>query len=138
GLLIYRNNWIIKNNIGFIGLSLLLLLALLMPHFEFNWLVELLIVLFYFPVIVSLGAGSILSPKVKKICEFSGNISYPLYMTHYAGIWIFGNYFLTTDPNPNELTLVIVTGTLLMILFAYLVMTFYDIPLRKYLTKRFK
>ncbi len=138
GLLIYRNNWIIKNSIGFIRLSFLLLLALLMPYFEFNWLVELFIVLLYFPLLISLGAGSILSPKVEKACEFSGNISYPLYMTHYAGIWIFGNYFLTTNPNPNELTLVIVSGTVLMVLFAYLVMIFYDIPLRRYLTKRFK
>ncbi len=138
GLLIYRNNWIIKNRIGFFGLSLMLLLALLMPHFEFNWLVELVIVLFYFPLLVSLGAGSALSTKVEKACEFSGNISYPLYMTHYAGIWIFGNYFLTTNPNPDELTLVIATGTLLMVLFAYLTMVFYDLPLRKYLTKRLK
>lgn len=138
GLLIYRNNWIIENRIGFLGLSLMLLLALLMPHFDFNWLVELLIVLFYFPLLVSLGAGSALSPKVEKACEFSGNISYPLYMTHYAGIWIFGNYFLTTNPHPDELILVIVIGTLLMVLFAYLTMVFYDLPLRKYLTKRLK
>ncbi len=138
GLLIYRKNWIIKNRIGFLGLSLMLLAALLMPHFEFNWLVELLIVLFYFPLLVSLGAGSVLSPTVEKACEFSGNISYPLYMTHYAGIWIFGNYFLTTNPDPNELTLVIVVSTVFMVLFAYLVMVFYDLPLRKYLTKRWK
>ena len=138
GLFIYRNNWIIKNRIGFIGLSLMLLVALLMPHCQFNWLVELLIVLLYFPLLVSLGAGSVLSPKVEKACEFSGNISYPLYMTHYAGIWIFGNYFVTTNPNQAELTLVIVAGTILMVLFAYLVMVFYDIPLRRYLTKKLK
>jgi len=138
GLLIYRNNWILKNNIGFIGLSLLLLFALFIPHFGFNWLVELVIVLFYFPLLVSLGAGSTLSPQVEKACEFSGSISYPLYMTHYAGIWIFGNYFLTTNPDPIELTWVIVLGTLFMVLMAYLVLVFYDIPLRKYLTKRLR
>ncbi|NGM63344.1 acyltransferase [Sphingobacterium sp. SGG-5] len=138
GLLIYRNNWILKNNIGFIGLSLLLLFALFIPHFGFNWLVELVIVLFYFPLLVSLGAGSTLSPQVEKACEFSGSISYPLYMTHYAGIWIFGNYFLTTNPDPIELTWVIVLGTLFMALIAYLVLVFYDIPLRKYLTKRLR
>lgn len=138
GLLIYRNNWIIKNNIGFLGLSVLLLLAFIMPHTKINWLLELLIVILYFPLLVSLGAGSSLSPKADKICEFSGNISYPLYMTHYACIWIFGNYFLTTNPGNIELTLVIVIGTIMMVLVAYLVMIFYDIPFRKYLTKRFK
>src|SRR5690606_8913132 len=102
---------IIKNSIGFVGLSGMLMLAFLTPHFQLNWLVELVIVLFYFPLIVSLGAGSTLSPKAEKACEFSGNISYPLYMTHYAFIWIFGNYFLTTKPETNELALVITTGT---------------------------
>lgn len=138
GLLIYRNNWIIKNKIGFIGLSFLLLLAFIMPHTQFNWLTELLVVLLYFPLLVSLGAGSVLSPKAEKLCDFSGNISYPLYMTHYAGIWIFGNYFLTTNPANEELTIVIVLGTTIAVIFAYLVMVFYDIPVRKYLTNKFK
>lgn len=137
GLLIYRNNWIIKNKVGFAGLALLVLLAFIMPHTQFNWLSELLIVLVYFPLLVSLGAGSVLSPKAEKLCDFSGNISYPLYMTHYAGIWIFGNYFLTTSPGSTELTLVIILATITMVLFAYLVMVFYDIPLRKYLTNKF-
>jgi antibiotic biosynthesis monooxygenase (ABM) superfamily enzyme len=59
-------------------------------------------------------------------------------MTHYAGIWIFGNYFLSTSPDSQELTLVIIIGTVLMVLFAYLIMVYYDIPLRKYLTTRWK
>jgi peptidoglycan/LPS O-acetylase OafA/YrhL len=139
GLLICRYNLIVKNNIGFIGLSFLLLLALCMPYFDgINWLLELIIVLFYFPLLVSLGAGSALSPKITRLCELSGNISYPLYMTHYAGIWIFGNYFLSTSPDSQELTLVIIIGTVLMVLFAYLIMVYYDIPLRKYLTTRWK
>ncbi len=137
GLFIYRGNLIIKNSIGFIGLSGMLLVALLMPYFQWNWFVELMIVMLYFPLLVSLGAGSVLSPKVEKACEFSGNISYPLYMTHYAFIWIFGNYFLTTKPDTTQLTVVIAVGTILMVLFAYLVMVYYDMPLRKYLTNRF-
>ena len=136
GLLVYRSNWIIKNRLGFIGLSILLFLAFIMPGSEWNWLTEPLVVIFYFPLLVSLGAGSSLSPQLKKVCRFSGNISYPLYMTHYAAIWIYGNYYTNVKPPAAELTFIIISGVILLVGFAYLVMRFYDIPVRKYLTRK--
>ncbi len=136
GLLIFRSNWIIKNRLGFIGLSILLMLAFVMPVFKANWLTEAVVVLFYFPLLVALGAGARLMPGLKKLCAFSGQISYPLYMTHYAGIWIFANYFTTRKPGTTELTLLIIFGTILLIGLAWLVMKFYDIPIRKYLTNK--
>jgi peptidoglycan/LPS O-acetylase OafA/YrhL len=136
GLCIFRYQLIIKNKIGFIGLSCLLLLAFLMPQVGWNWLTELLVILIFFPLIVSLGAGTTLSPKFDKLCVFSGNISYPLYMTHYAVMWIFGNYFLTFKPNTTELTFIIIIGTILLVGFAYLVMVVYDIPVRRYLSRK--
>ena len=136
GLFLYRSGWMIKNKLGFLGLAAMLSLAFIMPHFTWNGLAETLVVLFFFPLIVLLGAGSRLSPGLKKLCEFSGNISYPLYMTHYAFIWMFGNYFTTTNPPARELTFVVISGIVLMICFAYVVMRFYDIPLRTYLTNK--
>ena len=133
GLLIYRSNWIIKNRLGFIGLSFLLSLAFLMPHFQWNWLAETLTVLIYFPLLVSLGAGSSQSAGLKKLCVFSGKISYPLYMTHYAAIWIFGNYYTKYKPGTTELFFIVSGGTILLILFAYAVMVLYDVPVRNYL-----
>lgn len=136
GLLIYRSNWIIKNKLGFIGLSLLLLLAFIMPFSNWNWLSEPLIVLFYFPLLIALGAGATLSPKFKKACVFSGNISYPLYMTHYAALWMFGNYYTNYKPDHIQLTLIVISGLILLVGFAYLVMRIYDIPVRKYLNDK--
>jgi len=136
GLLIYRSNWIIKNKLGFIGLTILLLLAFVMPFSEFNWISEPLVVLFYFPLLIALGAGTSLTPNFKKICVFSGKISYPLYMTHYAVLWMFGNYYTNHKPETTELTLIVITGIILLIGFAYLVMVFYDVPLRKYLSDK--
>ena len=136
GLLVYRSNWIIKNNLGFIGLSILLILAFIMPWSSLNPVLEPIVVLFYFPLLVSLGAGASLAPGLKNLCVLSGNISYPLYMTHYAVIWMFGNYYTTYKPGTAELAGIIIAGTLLLIGFAYLVMRFYDIPLRKYLNNK--
>jgi peptidoglycan/LPS O-acetylase OafA/YrhL len=138
GLLLYRSNWIIKNGLGFPMLAILLSFAFLMPWFSWNWLAEALVVIFYFPLMVALGAGSTLSSNWKKICRFSGNISYPLYMTHYAAIWIFGSYYTTTKPSTEELTLVVIGGTIFLVAFAYFVMVFYDLPVRKYLARRWK
>lgn len=136
GMLVYRSNWIIKNKLGFGGLTILLLLAFLMPFGRWNWLTESFAVVVYFPLIVSLGAGTQLSDKVKSICKFSGDISYPLYMTHYAFIWIFGHYYYTAKPGTTETGIIVICGTLLLVAFSYLVMKFYDTPLRKYLHKK--
>ncbi|MGN6531066.1 MAG: hypothetical protein ACTHK0_04870 [Ginsengibacter sp.] len=89
----------------------------------------------YFPLIVSLGAGSTLNPKTVGLCKFSGDISYPLYMTHYSIIWIFGNYFLQYQPGKTTLAAVVIGGTVIMVFFAWSVMKFFDIPVRKYFTK---
>jgi peptidoglycan/LPS O-acetylase OafA/YrhL len=133
GLLIYRSNWIIKNKIGFIGLSFLLCLVFIMPFSEWNWLSEPLVVLLYFPLLIALGAGTVLAPGLKKICVFSGNISYPLYMTHYAVLWMFGNYLTNYKPGNGQLAVIVIGGIVLLVGAAYLVMVFYDIPFRKYL-----
>jgi peptidoglycan/LPS O-acetylase OafA/YrhL len=138
GLFLYRSNWIIKNRLGFAGLAVLLLLAFIMPSSSWNWLTETVVVLFYFPLLVSLGAGSSLSPQWKRVCWFSGDISYPLYMTHYAAIWVFGNYLTNEKPPLTELPYIIIPGTIFLVLVAYFVMVFYDIPVRRYLGKRFR
>ncbi|WP_316815815.1 acyltransferase [Pedobacter nyackensis] len=138
GMLIFRFNWIIKNKLGFFGLSVLLLLAFLLPHSEWNWLTQLVVVLVYFPMLVAIGAGANLSQHLKAICVFLGKLSYPLYMTHYAVMWIFASYYTTYKPSFTLLVTIIIGGTALLIGFAYLVMKFYDSPVRAYLTSKRK
>ncbi|HZY62773.1 MAG TPA: acyltransferase [Edaphobacter sp.] len=136
GLLVYRSNWIIKNRLGFAGLTVLLLAAFLMPYFKWNWLAELLVVVFYFPFLVALGAGAALTKASEALCIFSGKISYPLYMTHYMAIWIFANYYSTHKPGTIELAIIVMVGVVALTGFAYLVMVVYDIPVRRYLTAK--
>jgi peptidoglycan/LPS O-acetylase OafA/YrhL len=138
GLLIYRANFIIKNKLGFIGLSILLVLAFLVPFSSWNWLTEPIIVLTYFPLLIALGAGAMPSNSLKKVCVLSGKISYPLYMTHYSVIWMFGNYYGSHKVGTFKLFVIISTGVIVLLVFAYLVMTIYDIPVRKYLTAKRK
>ncbi|PRY49447.1 peptidoglycan/LPS O-acetylase OafA/YrhL [Arcticibacter pallidicorallinus] len=138
GMLIYRMNWIIKNPLGFLPLSLLLSLAFLMPFVEkFNWLNDLVTVLFYFPLLIALGAGSLLKPAYLKVCRFSGAISYPLYMVHYPFLWVFHSYVLQNNPPVNEMIAITVVGVPLLVAFAYCIMAFVDVPVRKYLKEKF-
>ncbi len=138
GLIIYRSNWIIKTKLGFIELSVLLALSFIMPFSKWNWLTEPMVVLFYFPLLIALGAGATLSQGLKNLCIFSGKISYPLYMTHYAAIWMFGNYYNGHKVTTTQLSLIITLGTILLTGIAYLIMIVYDIPVRKYLTEKRK
>lgn len=138
GLLIFRSNWVIKNKLGFIGIAILLFLAFITPSSRWNWISEPLIVLFYFPLLIALGAGATLTSGLKKVCIFSGQLSYPLYMTHYAALWMFGNYYTGHKPGTTQLTFIIITGVILLVGAAYLIMVFYDIPVRKYLSDKRK
>ena len=136
GLLIYRANWIMKNSLGFMGVSVLLLLAFLMPSTQWNWLTEPIVVLLYFPFLIAAGAGATQSAGLKKGCAFLGKLSYPLYMTHYGVMWIFGSYLASHKPDTLHLTLIVGTGVIFLSGFAYLVMILYDEPIRRYLAHR--
>jgi peptidoglycan/LPS O-acetylase OafA/YrhL len=139
GMLIYRFNWIIKNKLGLVGMSALLLLAFLTPYNEqWNWLVDFLIVAIYFPILISLGAGASLASKHYKINRFSGDISYPLYMTHYPFMWIFANYVTVEKPSMAQLNWVIPVSVILLIILSYLVTKFLDSPIRSYLKNTLK
>jgi len=134
GMLVYRFNLIIKNELGFLGITALLLVAFLFPfNDDYNWISESIIVLLYFPLLVSLGAGATLSPALRKICRLSGELSYPLYMTHYPFIWVYLTYVAVDKPKGMMLFGVIPVSVILLVILAYLIMRFVDTPLRKYL-----
>lgn len=137
GLLIYRRQWIIKNRCGYLVPVLLLISALLMPFTSINWLVESLIVLILFPFIVALGAGTSTPKSLQSSSIFLGAISYPLYMTHYAAIWIFGDYLQSEALQEKHLPFIVIGGTIGLVLFAYFIMKVIDIPIRKYFTKHY-
>ena len=134
GLLVYRSRWIIHSRLGFSALSLLLVLAFIMPYDKGGWIREAVVILFYFPLIIALSAGATLTARSEKICTFAGNMSYPLYMTHYSVIWIFGNYYSNYKPDTRHLALIVSCGVCLMVGVAYIAMVAYDFPIRRYLT----
>lgn len=138
-VIILRCNWIIKNKLGMLGLSVLLLLAFRAPNNDqWNGLVDPVIIVFYFPLLVSLGAGATLSNKYSRINKFSGDILYPLYMTHYPFMWVFTGYVVVEELSMAELSCVIPICLVLIMGLAYLVSVFLDFSLRHYFTTKMR
>ncbi|MES2454221.1 MAG: acyltransferase [Bacteroidota bacterium] len=137
GILVYRSNWIIKSRLGFVAMGLLLFLVFIIPYSDStNKYIEPLVVLFYFPFLIALGAGAELKAGFDKVCKFLGDISYPLYMVHYPFLWIFLSYIEKNKPGIGEMTVIMVIGTILLTVLAYLTMRWADSPIRKYLGKK--
>ncbi|GAA4096386.1 acyltransferase [Mucilaginibacter panaciglaebae] len=137
GILIYRTGAKIKSKLGFPGLAILLFTTFLTPYSNStNWFAEPLIVVFVYPLILSLGVGAGLTSRFEKLCVWSGEISYPLYMIHYPFIWLFMSYVAKYKPSLGEMTWIIVIGTALLILLAYVVLKFLDEPIRRFLRKK--
>jgi peptidoglycan/LPS O-acetylase OafA/YrhL len=137
GLLVYRMRWRPRNRLGFAGLSLLLILALTMPYATGAWVREAAVTILVFPLLVALGAGTTVSPRVERLCQISGDLSYPLYMTHYAVIWIWGDYADKGHLAHGSLWTRVALGTSVMVAFAWAVFKLYDEPLRRTLRAKF-
>jgi peptidoglycan/LPS O-acetylase OafA/YrhL len=91
-----------------------------------------------FPLIVAIGAGgSLKGTQEGKVNKFLGELSYPLYITHYPLIYLF-TAWVTTNHVPLAKGLPV--GALLLvtsIAIAYASLKLYDEPVRARLTKRF-
>ena len=133
GLLVYRMGWRLRTPLGFGALSILLALALSMPYATGAWVREAAVIVIYFPLLVALGAGAAVSARAERLCRFSGDLSYPLYMTHYSVIWIWGDYAAKHGLASRGMGIQVLCGTITMVAFAWLVMVVYDKPVRAYL-----
>ncbi|SFP12158.1 Peptidoglycan/LPS O-acetylase OafA/YrhL, contains acyltransferase and SGNH-hydrolase domains [Chitinophaga sp. YR627] len=137
GILAYRSGKIIRSEIGFMLIGALLLATFMIPFSEkYNWYLDPLVVIFFFPFLVLLGAGAQTNHFSHKICKFSGDISYPLYMIHYPFIWLFMSYVEKYKPSLPTMVWIMIAGTVLLTAMAYLVLQYIDTPIRKWLKNR--
>jgi peptidoglycan/LPS O-acetylase OafA/YrhL len=144
GLLLSRTAKLtfIKN--AFLWCSLLIIIVLSIPriggstHLWMNGLYEALVIIFIFPLIVYIGAsGNVKGKYANRLCKFLGDISYPIYITHYPLIyiytaWVKNNNVSLENGWPYGL-LVLISA----IIIAYACLKFYDEPIRLWLKKKF-
>ncbi len=124
--------------------SLLLVIALSFPRIGGyknlweNGLYESLVIILIFPVIVYLGAiGEIRGLFTTKLCIFLGDISYPLYITHYPFIYIFSAWVVENKVPINRGIFAGLGLLVFAILLAYAALKFYDEPVRRWLAGKY-
>ncbi|MBP7642904.1 MAG: acyltransferase [Saprospiraceae bacterium] len=144
GLLLSRITKPTQINQAFLWCSLLVILSLSIPRIGddttvwMNGIYESIIIIVVFPAIVYMGASGTLEGKTAKgLGKFLGDISYPIYITHYPIIytytaWVKDNKVSLSEAWPYGLLVIISSISL-----AYICLKFYDIPVRKWLTDRY-
>ncbi len=138
GLLLYRLNLRVRMPHPYLWLSLLLIAVFTAPSMgRLDGLFEALCVIFVFPVTICLGAGiSQLNGWSGKVSRLTGRLSYPLYIIHYPAIYVFAHWYWHTHPATSRVWLVAASSYVGMVLVAWLLLKYYDEPLRAWLTLR--
>lgn len=142
GLLLARIGKLRYTKNAFLSASLLLIVFLSVPHLGgdnniWNRLFECFCIIILFPFVIWLGAGGkVQGKKAAGVCKFLGDISYPVYITHYPiayvyMAWVTNNKLSLAQSWPYFILTVIVSITV-----AYLTMKCYDIPIRNWLRKK--
>lgn len=144
GLLLVRTFRSINVRGAFWLCSAMIVAILCMPYLGgeqmpvLNGIYDALCTLFLFPCIVFLGAsGTISDQRTGKICEFLGELSYPVYIVHYPFMylmyaWAWDNHYGFDRVWP--VALCVVVGSIIL---AWLLMRYYDKPVRRFLSRKF-
>ena len=102
-----------------------------------NGLFESACIILVFPVLVWIAAsGKTTDAASTRICRFLGDLSFPLYLVHYPVMYIFYLWLIhTRQYTLAETWPVALCVVAISVLLAWLCLRFYDIPVRKWLTR---
>ena len=142
GLLLFRLAKLTQVKNAFFWCSLLLIIVFSIPRIGgaenlwMNGLYDSLSIIFIFPLIVFLGASGEIKSKIEsRICKFLGDISYPIYITHYPLIYLYTAWVADHKPTFQEALPYAVLTFVSSILLAYTCLKWYDEPIRRWLKK---
>lgn len=139
GLLVYRLRLRITVPQPFLVLSLVLVAIFVAPLLgKFNGLFEAGCIILVFPVMLAMGAGvTKLEGAIGALCRFMGELSYPVYIIHYPFIYLFAHWMWSAHPGPMRLRLMMTGLPLGIVILAYVLLRWYDRPVRAWLTKKY-
>lgn len=126
---------------GFLLSSLLLVVIFAMPCIGgraclANGIYQAAAILLLFPLLVILGAFSTTRTAFgAKACKWLGDISYPLYVTHYPFVYLQISWLENHSDAPLYMHALVMAGVALTaVLLSWCLLKFYDRPVRKWLT----
>jgi len=143
GLLLCRVVKIVHIKNAFLWSSLLLVLILAFPrvggadNLWMNGLYDSLSIIFIFPLVIYLGAGGTVHNKLSlKATKFLGDISYPIYITHYPLIYVYTAYVVDRNLSIMDALPYGILVLVSSIAIAYACLKWYDEPVRKWLNRK--
>lgn len=144
GLLISRVGKLIRVRGGFWWCSLIIAVILVMPriggeaHMWMNGLYECLCILCVFPLLVMMGAGSrVTDSRSMAVCKWLGELSYPLYISHYPFIYLQMAWKSSHENAPLMVHVLVGVSIFLLDVFtAWAAYKMYDVPAREWLKKK--
>jgi len=146
GLLISRIGKFITVKGGFWWCALIIAICQAMPrvggadaaNYWMNGLYESIVILIVFPIVVAMGAGSKVSGAYsQKICKFLGEISFPLYITHYPLIYMQMGWKETHADAPIDQHIMVAVSTFIIaVAMAWASYKLYDVPVREWLKNK--
>ncbi|MBD5193792.1 MAG: acyltransferase [Bacteroidales bacterium] len=102
-----------------------------------NGIYDSVATLFIFPAVVYLGACGMTTDAFSgRVCEFLGNLSYPVYIIHYPIMYLFYAWVWAHGYTFGEVWYVCAVLFVVIISLAWTVMRFYDEPVRRLLSAR--
>lgn len=127
---------------GFWWASLLLIVIFSIPCIGgkpgiANGAYQAVAILLLFPLVVLIGAGSRTTHVFStRICKFLGDISYPIYITHFPLIYAHMSFAKTYADAPVWIHCLSAAGVVIMsVILAWGVLKVYDEPVREWLKK---
>lgn len=145
GLLLSRRFKPVRVRGAFWICTLILLVLFHIPYLPgneaicLNGVFETLCIVVVFPLLIVLGAsGATTDAFSTRVCKFLGDISYPLYITHYAFMYLFYAWLIEkgyfTFGETWQVALCVYVWNVVV---AYLCLKLYDEPVRRWLSRRF-
>jgi peptidoglycan/LPS O-acetylase OafA/YrhL len=137
GLLLYRTGKLIRIPMAYIVCSLVLAVMFFIPYSSFNGWYEAACIIIVFPIVVAAGAGGEIKGRWARICNFSGAISYPIYIIHYPFIYIYTEWIYIKKPPPSQIIPVAAGLFVFFILLSWTALKLYDEPVREWLKRKY-
>jgi peptidoglycan/LPS O-acetylase OafA/YrhL len=144
GMLLMRSGKRIYVRHGFYLCSLLLVICFALPrfggpnHLWMNGLYEAICIIAVFPVIVAMGAGNLkVTTASNRLCRTLGDISYPLYLTHYPLVYVYTAWIAQGPHSPGQRAGWGILLWFTAVAIGYACLKLYDEPVRAWLSRRF-
>lgn len=144
GILLFRMKKLIQIKNAFFWSSILVIAILIMPRIGagkevwINGIYDSAAVILFFPLIIILAAGGTIKNEISsKVCDFFGDISYPIYITHYPIIYIYTAWVVNGKLKFSEVYPISILVWLSCIALAFICLKLYDVPVREWLKRKY-